>query len=95
MNVEQQLAEVGFKLRQRRLGLRPDRSGRWLGGRVRTESQPTEPVTVTVGQLQIIPRDDIDEFKINELSLMPEGLEKQLYVTAMADVLAFLNSIRT
>ena len=41
--------------------------------RVGTESQPTEPVTVTVGQLQIIPRDDIDEFKINELSLMPEG----------------------
>lgn len=48
------------------------------------------PVTVAVGKLEIIPRDDIDEFKINELSLMPEGLEKQLTPQEIVDLFAFL-----
>ena len=48
------------------------------------------PVTVAVGKLEIIPRDDIDEFKINELSLMPEGLEKQLTPQEITDLFAFL-----
>jgi putative membrane-bound dehydrogenase-like protein len=48
------------------------------------------PVTVAVGKLEIIPRDEIDEFKINELSLMPEGLEKQLTPQEIVDLFAFL-----
>jgi len=48
------------------------------------------PVAVAVGQLQIIPRDDIEEFKLNELSLMPEGLEKQLSPQEIVDLFAFL-----
>ena len=48
------------------------------------------PVTVAVGKLEIIPRDDIDEFKINELSLMPEGLEKQLTPQEIVHLFAFL-----
>ena len=51
---------------------------------------PDAPVTVAVGKLEIIPRDEIDEFKINELSLMPEGLEKQLSPQEIADLFAFL-----
>ncbi len=62
-----------------------------VGNASRGADSPTgQPVTVTVGQLQIIPRDDIDEFKINELSLMPEGLEKQLALQEITDLFAFL-----
>ncbi len=72
------------------LGLRPESAGKDAPKEkaVGTESQPT--VTVTVGKLEIIPRDDIDEFKINELSLMPEGLEKQLTPQEIVDLFAFL-----
>lgn len=55
-----------------------------------TTTTPDAPVTVAVGKLEIIPRDDIDEFKINELSLMPEGLEKQLTPQEITDLFAFL-----
>ncbi len=48
------------------------------------------PVTVAVGALATIPRDEIDEFKLNELSLMPEGLEKQLSSQEIVDLFAFL-----
>ena len=54
------------------------------------DSPTSQPVTVAVGKLEIIPRDDIDEFKINELSLMPEGLEKQLSPQEIVDLFAFL-----
>ena len=72
------------------LGLRPDTVGKETPKEktVGTESQPT--VSVTVGKLEIIPRDDIDEFKINELSLMPEGLEKQLTPQEIVDLFAFI-----
>jgi hypothetical protein len=53
-------------------------------------SPTTQPVTVAVGKLEIIPRDDIDEFKINELSLMPEGLEKQLTPEEIVNLFSFL-----
>ena len=54
------------------------------------DSPTSQPVTVAVGKLEIIPRDDIDEFRINELSLMPEGLEKQLTPQEIVDLFAFL-----
>ena len=72
------------------LGLRPETAVKDAPKEktVGTESQPT--VAVTIGKLEIIPRDDIDEFKINELSLMPEGLEKQLTPQEITDLFAFL-----
>ncbi len=39
-------------------------------------------------------RVDIDELKSTGLSFMPEGLEKQVDVKMMADLLAYLNSLR-
>ncbi len=47
-------------------------------------------VQVSVGKLEIIPRDEIDDFKLNELSLMPEGLEKQLTPQEIIDLFAFI-----
>ena len=51
---------------------------------------PETPVTIAVGALVTIPRDEIDEFKLNELSLMPEGLEKQLSQQEIVDLFAFI-----
>ena len=62
-------------------------------GRPRDNSETTlvdGAVKVSVGELIAIPRDDIDDFKINELSLMPEGLEKQLSPQEIVDLFAFL-----
>ncbi len=39
-------------------------------------------------------RSDIDELSSTRLSFMPEGLEKQVDVQGMADLLAYLDSIR-
>ncbi len=39
-------------------------------------------------------RINIDELRSTGISFMPEGLEKQIDVNAMADLLAYLNSIR-
>jgi hypothetical protein len=36
----------------------------------------------------------IDELRSTGLSFMPEGLEKQIDVRGMADLLAYLNSIK-
>ena len=58
-------------------------------GNGRTDASVTA-VRVAVGKLEIIPRDEIDEFKLNELSLMPEGLEKQLSQQEIVDLFAFI-----
>ncbi|HTN77027.1 MAG TPA: dehydrogenase, partial [Pirellulaceae bacterium] len=42
------------------------------------------------GKLETIARDDIDEVKVSELSLMPEGIEKQLKPQEIVDLFAFL-----
>jgi putative membrane-bound dehydrogenase-like protein len=46
------------------------------------------------GTSQSILRVKIDELKSTNLSFMPEGLEKQIPPQAMADLLAYLNSIK-
>ena len=61
-----------------------------VAAKSRSVAAPDAPVAVAVGKLEIIPRDDIDEFKINELSLMPEGIEKQLTPQEITDLFAFL-----
>jgi putative membrane-bound dehydrogenase-like protein len=42
------------------------------------------------GKLETIPRADIDEMTTSKVSLMPEGLEKQLKPQEIADLFAFL-----
>jgi hypothetical protein len=41
-----------------------------------------------------IPRTDVESLRSLGLSYMPEGLEKQIDIPAMADLLAYLNSIK-
>jgi putative heme-binding domain-containing protein len=42
------------------------------------------------GKLETIPRGEVDAVKVSELSLMPEGLEKQLQPQEIADLFAFI-----
>jgi putative heme-binding domain-containing protein len=42
------------------------------------------------GVLETIPRDEIDQLQVSELSMMPEGLEKQLAPQEIADLFAYL-----
>jgi putative heme-binding domain-containing protein len=42
------------------------------------------------GKLETIAREDVDAMKTSELSLMPEGLEKQLQPQEIADLFAYI-----
>jgi putative heme-binding domain-containing protein len=42
----------------------------------------------------VVSRDDIEELRSNGVSLMPEGLEKNIEVPAMADLLSYLKNWR-
>ena len=44
-----------------------------------------------VSYLETIARDEVDATKISELSLMPEGLEKQLQPQEIADLFSFIS----
>jgi len=46
------------------------------------------------GRSESIQRADVENLRSLGVSYMPEGLEKQINVTAMADLLAYLNSIK-
>ena len=46
------------------------------------------------GKADTILRDEIDEFKSNGISLMPEGLEKTITVDQMADLIRFVKNWR-
>lgn len=64
--------------------------GRTLTGLV-VENNPQRVVLkVQGGKLETIARKDVDEMAISKLSLMPEGVEKQLTPDELRDLLAFL-----
>jgi putative membrane-bound dehydrogenase-like protein len=46
------------------------------------------------GKEMVIPRDEIDELRSSGLSLMPEGLERQIPQQEMADLLSFIKNWR-
>jgi putative membrane-bound dehydrogenase-like protein len=64
--------------------------GRILTGLLVEDSPQRIVLKVQGGKLETLPRTDIDALKISELSLMPEGLEKQLKPQEIADLFAFL-----
>ncbi len=55
------------------------------------ENSPGRVVLKTQGgKLEVVPRGDIEEMNVSRLSMMPEGLEKQLQPQQLADLFAFL-----
>ena len=68
--------------------------GRTLAGLIIAETANSLTVRKADNMSETVLRVDIDELKSTGLSFMPEGLEKQLTMEAMADLLAYLNSIQ-
>ena len=56
------------------------------------------PATITLRQEQgretVIARQDIKTMRVSKVSMMPEGLERQISVDQMADLLTFLKAVR-
>jgi putative heme-binding domain-containing protein len=69
-------------------------SGRVLTGMITAETATSLTIRKPDGGDETVLRLDIDELRSTGQSYMPEGLEKQIDVPAMADLLAYLNSVR-
>ena len=54
------------------------------------DEQTIEAILETDGKLETIAREDVEAIKVSELSLMPEGIEKQLQPQEIADLFAFI-----
>jgi len=67
--------------------------GRVLSGMITKETANSITLRQVDGKTFTILRNEIEEMRSSGLSFMPEGLEKQLTPQAMADLLAYLNSI--
>ena len=56
------------------------------------------PATITLRQEQgretVVARQDIKNMRVSKVSMMPDGLEKQISTSQMADLLTFLKSVR-
>jgi putative membrane-bound dehydrogenase-like protein len=68
--------------------------GRTITGMITAETASSLTLRRLDGTAETVLRIDIDVLRSTGLSFMPEGLEKQIDVRAMADLLAYLNSIR-
>jgi putative heme-binding domain-containing protein len=64
--------------------------GRVLTGLVSEENEQRVVLKLQGGKVETIARDEIEEMTVSPLSLMPEGLEKQLMPEELADLFAFL-----
>jgi putative heme-binding domain-containing protein len=64
--------------------------GRVLTGLLAEDSQERVVLKVQGGKLEAVARDDVQAMKVSELSLMPEGIEKQLSPQEIADLFAFI-----
>jgi putative heme-binding domain-containing protein len=68
--------------------------GRVLTGMIADETANSLKIRMPDGSEEIVLRLQIEELRGTGLSFMPEGLEKQIDVTAMADLLAYLSSVK-
>jgi putative membrane-bound dehydrogenase-like protein len=65
--------------------------GRIVTGLLVEDSHQRIVLKVQGGKQETIAREDVEAMKVSELSLMPEGLEKQLKPQEIADLFAFLS----
>jgi putative heme-binding domain-containing protein len=70
------------------------KSGRSLTGMISAETANSITLRQADRTSETVLRIDIEELRSTELSFMPEGLEKQIDVPAMADLLAYLKSTK-
>ncbi|TWT33376.1 PVC-type heme-binding CxxCH protein [Blastopirellula retiformator] len=77
---------------QGRLVLTAD--GRTLTGLMVEDNEQRVVLKLQGGKLETIPRDDVEAIRVSQLSLMPEGLEKQLSEQELIDLFAYLSLTR-
>ena len=65
--------------------------GRVLTGLAVEESEQRVVLKMQGDKIETIPRDQIDEYRVSEVSMMPEELEKQLTPQQLADLFAYLS----
>lgn len=70
------------------------KNGRQVTGLLTAETATGLTIRRADGMSETIARKDVESLRSLGLSYMPEGLEKQIDVPAMADLLAYLNSIK-
>jgi putative membrane-bound dehydrogenase-like protein len=70
------------------------KSGAVLSGFIAVQTASSLTLRRGVGQEDVVLRQDIDEIKSSGVSLMPEGLEKNISLESMADLIAFLKRWR-
>jgi putative membrane-bound dehydrogenase-like protein len=68
--------------------------GRTLTGILSAETQTSITLRQAEGKSTTLAKDDIDEIRSQGVSLMPEGLERDIPPQAMADLLAFIKNWR-
>ena len=68
--------------------------GRVFSGLVVAETAEAVVIRQAEGKEEVISRDDIEEMRSSGKSLMPEGIEKEVSVEEMADVLEYLKGRR-
>lgn len=69
-------------------------AGKIITGMIIEESSNSLTLRKSDNQNETILRNNIEEMRSTGISFMPEGLENQLAIDAMADLLAYMNSIR-
>ena len=68
------------------------RDGRVFEGLIRAESPQAVVLRMPEGKEQEIDRSDIEHIRATNVSLMPEGIEKEISLQQMADLLEFLKT---
>jgi putative heme-binding domain-containing protein len=66
------------------------KDGRSLQGLLASETESSVTLRMAQDKEETIPRDQIEEFSMSQLSLMPQGLETTITRGEMADLLAYL-----
>lgn len=64
--------------------------GRVVTGILEENSDTRVVLKVQGGKREVVPREEVEEVVVSQLSLMPEGIEKQLTPQELVDLLAFL-----
>lgn len=70
------------------------RSGRTLSGLIRRETASAVHLLSTDGHEDRVPRDEIEEIQPSHVSVMPQGLDRQLSDDQLRDLLAFLQTLK-
>ena len=69
-------------------------SGDMMDGIMSAQTSATITLRQERGREMVIARQDIKTMRVSKVSMMPEGLEKQISTSQMADLLTFLKAVR-